>query len=301
MCILSYLPAGVEADEDSLWNGGINNPDGHGWAIANGGELVIGKSLDLSEALDGFMAARKLRPQADALFHSRWATHGSIRAANCHPFYMGNSKRTVVAHNGILPSEAHPKKGDDRSDTKVFAEEILSTRFRRLDKTRAMHAMTQWIGGYNKLVILTVDPRYRKNAYIVNERAGEWDTSTGIWHSNGDYLGLPTWLSKYTQSTTIGKPKVTKSSAFADEEDDRPICLMCEVGRVNAAGFCMGCRTCQDCFEELDECLCYWQGVEERLSAQERLALTAGRSSDTERLLTTGVQRWIDDMEAEHK
>lgn len=277
MCILSYVPADAEIDEDGLWNGGVNNPDGHGWAIANGNELIIGKSLELGEALEGFIAARKLRPKSEALFHSRWATHGSIKAANCHPFYVGNSKMTVVAHNGVLPAKAHPAKGDDRSDTRKFADEILSTTYRRLDKARAMDALTRWIGDYNKLVILTVDPRYRHNVYLVNESAGQWDRESGMWHSNGDYLGLPTWLQKYTETTTLGKgTKISRRSAivnlFNNEEDDRDDCLLCFRGKVNAAMFCTSCRHCQDCFEEMDSCLCYWQGV------KERLALEAGRS-----------------------
>lgn len=282
MCILSYVPADAEIDEDGLWNGGVNNPDGHGWAIANGNELIIGKSLELGEALEGFIAARKLRPKSEALFHSRWATHGSIKAANCHPFYVGNSKMTVVAHNGVLPSKAHPAKGDDRSDTRKFADEILSTTYRRFDKVRAMEALTRWIGDYNKLVILTVDPRYRHNVYLVNEKAGMWDTEYGMWHSNSDYMGLPTWLQKYTE-TTIGTPrgKLTKFSRreavvnlFNNQEDDRDDCLLCFRGKVNAAMFCTSCRHCQDCFEEVDSCLCYWQGV------KERLAITAGTAAD---------------------
>ena len=261
MCILSYLPAGIDVDSDALWNGGINNPDGHGWAIAEPrtGEMLIGKSLELADALESFEVARKAHPDAPALFHSRWATHGSITVPNCHPFYVGNSKRTVVGHNGILPSDAHPRKGDDRSDTRLFADDILSTRFRRLDKQRAFFALSQWAGSYNKLVILTTDPRYRRNAYLVNESAGNWDSYSGIWHSNHDYLGIPKWLENYGRAAavTIGG----KAQLPADDDAN---CLMCNYGYVNAAGFCSECGTCQDCFESTADCLCYWQGIKDR-------------------------------------
>lgn len=143
MCILSFLPPEATVDVNGLWNGGINNPHGHGWAIVETDRVVVGKSLDLAEALESFVAARERHPAGPALFHSRWATHGSVNLPNVHPFVVGGSELTVVAHNGILPTEAHPAKGDDRSDSRKFADEILPTRFRRLGSPpRARCAVT---------------------------------------------------------------------------------------------------------------------------------------------------------------
>lgn len=267
MCILSYLPADAELDTDGLWTGGINNPDGHGWAIAHDGRIYVGKSLNLAEALDGFEAARKAHPGGDALFHSRWATHGAINPVNCHPFYVGQSKKTVVGHNGILPAAAHPGKGDPRSDTRKFADEILSTRYRRLDKKRAFQALSGWIGNHNKLVILTVDPRYRRNAYLVNEHAGQWDTGTGIWHSNSDYLGVPAWLGKYTSAIALkALDHDDHYATLAQDEADlyhNGRCFICNDGAVNAWEICADCGTCQDCFELDRDCQCYWRGAKQ--------------------------------------
>lgn len=244
MCILSYLPPNTPVDVDGLFNGGLNNPDGHGWAIAAGEFVVTGKSLDLAEALDEFVGEREHYPDGPALFHSRWATHGSVRIDNTHPFPMGGSPQTVVAHNGILPKSAHPAKGDDRSDTRKFAEEILPRQFRRLDRASVQHALSQWCGRGNKLVILTVDPRYRRSAYIVNEAAGEWDRETGIWHSNGDYLDHPNW------------PAVAGTTPA---RQDYYGCVLCSYGVIDRAGYCLDCRSCQDCAEHVRDCLC-WTG-----------------------------------------
>jgi len=252
MCILSFLPPGVAVDEDGLLNGGINNPDGHGWAIVTGGTIVTGKSLDVVEALEGFTAARNQHSEGPALFHSRWATHGRVNLDNAHPFAVGGSARTVVAHNGILPDAAHPDKGDDRSDTRKFADEILPTRFRRLDRNGVQRALSQWCGKFNKLVILTVDTRYRENAYLVNEEAGEWDVSTGIWHSNTDYRDTRGRWSHGTAAYTSETALWDNPSLWGED------CLMCGWEAVDERGYCEVCGFCQDCADHVRDCSC-WQ------------------------------------------
>lgn len=251
MCILSYIPAGIELDrfaEDSLWNGGLSNPDGHGWAIAAGDTMVTGKSLRLDHALSDFIDARDKYPAADALFHSRWATHGSVRVGNCHPFRVGNSPKTVLAHNGVLPRVAHPAAGDDRSDTAILAGELLPRQWRRLDRPTVRKALSEFCGKGNKLVILTVDPRYQRNAYLINESQGHWDSGTGLWHSNWDHIA-------YVPAARV----VGTTQQFAidvGEPADPTCCLMCD-GRVNADDICTVCATCQDCYETARDCLCF--------------------------------------------
>lgn len=255
MCILSFLPPEATVDVDGLWNGGICNPDGHGWAIVTPGRIVTGKSLDLAEALESFVAAREEHRAGPALFHSRWATHGTVDLQNVHPFVVGGSELTVVAHNGILPAEAHPEQGDDRSDTRKFADEILPTRYRRLDRRAARDALSRWCGGGNKLVILTVDPRYQHNVYLVNETLGRWDTETGIWHSNGDYLD--------------GAHHGGSTSAVAGPGDR---CVLCWWGDLDANGYCLQCRSCCECYEHVRDCLC-WNPVAARYERWGELVL----------------------------
>ncbi len=320
MCILSFLPEEVDKiDSDvetGLWNGGVSNPDGHGWAIADNRNdvMVVGHSLDLSQALEGFAEARK-RHTGPALFHSRWATHGSVREGNCHPFMVGGSHQTVLAHNGILPANAHPKKGDDRSDTAILAEDIIPAKWFRFDKPTVMRDMTQWAGGGNKLVILTVDPRYKKNHYMVNPGRGTWDPETGVWHSNWDYMYTTKWRGavaayygggRYYNSTTkkfedsnaswerdvvdLGSYR-SQADAVVSTEDP---CVFCHQ-EVNGDGYCMTCGSCQDCLEEINDCLCSfvptgeknengeeikvreeWEIAEGDLTAEQQEAMWAG-------------------------
>jgi glutamine amidotransferase len=270
--MLTYIPNGVEIDSDALWNGGISNPDGHGYAIASGSLMIMGKSLNLGDAIDKFMAARD-EHNGPALFHSRWATHGGINVGNCHPFLVGGSFRTVVAHNGILPREAHPRNNDPRSDTRKFADDILPKRFRRLDKPNVRTALTQWCGRGNKLVILTVDRRYQKNAYLINENVGNWDSGTGIWYSNFDYLPTPRWSYVGTSS------KSARESAQVLLAEDR--CVICEYGMPDMRGYCFACKACQDCLEDDRDCLCWCRSA----LASERfadIAITAGGGEQLE-------------------
>lgn len=259
MCILSHIPAGIQIDssiESDLWNGGINNPDGHGWAIAsNNGQMILGKSLDLHEAIDGFVKARAMH-DGPALFHSRWATHGSVRVGNCHPFLVGNSHQTVLAHNGVLPKKAHPLPHEDRSDTAILAEDLMPRQWKRLDKPSVRKSLSEWCGKGNKLVILTVEPKYRENVYIINENSGHWDGYSGLWHSNYDYKY--DWRKgSYSTTGVIGGCSVKAEPA---ELVDPTSCVFCNQ-RVNDYQICTTCGTCQDCLEVSDECLC-WNGSE---------------------------------------
>lgn len=249
MCILSYLPPSVHVDEEGLFNGGMRNPDGHGWAIVVNRAIISGKSLNLYEALEEFGGARKEHPDGPALFHSRWATHGTVDVSNVHPFPVGGSPSTVVAHNGILPAAAHPGAGDERSDTRKFADEILPRQFRRLDRRKVQRRLSEWCGSGNKLVILTADARYRRAAYIINETLGEWDRATGIWHSNGDYRDQPSWLDDELEAQ--------RRCGAGDWPDY--LCLLCQYGEIDRNGYCEICRACQDCQEHIADCLC-WSG-----------------------------------------
>ena len=259
MCMLSVIPANVEPDYEGLLNGGISNPDGSGWAIAVDGKIIMGKQMDACDAIDEFSLAREKYPHGPALFHSRWATHGTTSIYNVHPFFVGNSYQTVVAHNGIL--QCTPNKNDARSDTRLFAEEILPTRFKRLDKRRAFTALSQYAGTYNKLAILTVDSRYHHNLYIVNEVAGHWDKLSGNWHSNYDYLGyskysgygsaVSSWKPSTKATVAIGKPKTE------DSLDPTGLCYICEFGYYDSSGYCDQCGTCMDCMEFRNDCQCY--------------------------------------------
>lgn len=74
--------------------------DSAGLAVIENGEIVVrrdaGKLGKLVELVDQAPVSG-----SPGIGHTRWATHGAPSARNSHP-HIGNSKRVVVVHNGIV-------------------------------------------------------------------------------------------------------------------------------------------------------------------------------------------------------
>lgn len=193
MCLLTFIPAGIQPDMESLANGTEFNRDGHGYAIIHDGRLIIRKDLIAERILEQFEKDREAMPDGPALFHSRMSTHGTVNTKNCHPFHVGGDQRTVIAHNGILPQVVWPSKKDKRSDTRIAAEDFIP-RLGLLWTRRTRIAIEKWMGAGNKMVVLTVNRRYKQQAFILNEAAGIWDG--GVWYSNDGYQGYDRFITK---------------------------------------------------------------------------------------------------------
>jgi hypothetical protein len=244
MCLLTFLPAQVQPDLDALASGAWHNDDGHGFAIVAGGELIVRRSMRAGPLLDTFGELRRAHPDGPALFHSRYATHGSRTLANCHPFTVGGDRRTVVAHNGILPELVQPGRQDPRSDTRIAAEDFLSADTLRLRRHRL--ALQRWMTPANKMVLLSVDRRFRKPAYLLNEDAGIWHQ--GIWYSNDDFRVDP------------GRAAALDGwdSADLDLMTGRALlCLECGSNIAADEPACPVCGCCADCGDLPGFCSCY--------------------------------------------
>jgi len=290
MCILTYIPAGVPVPWDGIFNGACTNPDGHGWAVAKGDELVIGKSMDMFTAAEQYEEAIKALPGAVSIFHSRIATAGTVNEFNVHPFYVGGRDDTIVAHNGILPARWQPDRADTthRSDTRIFADQGLGfvDNTRGVPSRRMGQAIGQAIGSYNKLVFLSVRSG-KPVTRIINAHQGVW--TEGVWHSNYSFEKFkPSYRSPmYTPParTTYGTyvpmkertgpvgQEVTRWQEQAsipgyvpgnwnspydwDAEDHGKPCIACKGNSIDFGGYCFDCDTCQDCAASADDCMCY--------------------------------------------
>ena len=110
MCCILYIPKGVETpSKEELQSVYIFNRHGCGFADSDGNHC---KTLSFDRF---YKALQKRKTTAHCIIHFRLATHGSISAKNCHPFF---DKETglVFAHNGVLPIEST----NDMTDSEIF-------------------------------------------------------------------------------------------------------------------------------------------------------------------------------------
>jgi glutamine amidotransferase len=263
--MITYVPAHVDIPWEGITNGAYSNDDGHGWAVASHeGGLQVGHSLAFDEAAAGFELAREDHgPGSLAMFHSRYGTHGTMDETNVHPFYVDDL--TVVAHNGILPSQFHPRKGDSRSDTRVYIDrELRGWPYPGVPSRRRGKAIGRQIGLGNKLVFLSVaegTPKVR----IVNAHLGTH--SQGVWFSNDGFIPWRNWQGWQDHWSPVGGAACGTSITGgiwddAAEEAPDPFWADCSVcgafQSVDAdTSICDICESCADCKCDYVSCLCY--------------------------------------------
>lgn len=254
MCLLTFIPPHVQPGVQALINGSYVNDDGHGFAVVIGNRIVVKRGWNASKLAEEFARVRAAHPDGPAMFHSRFGTHGARDKGNVHPFELGGDSRTVIAHNGILPGKVQPRNGDPRSDTRIAAEDHLPRAYGRLSTYRARKAVGRWITDANKIVILTVDRRYRGHSFIINESAGIWDG--GIWYSNSGYLDRPEPQFDRFRWTADNAEWLRK---FYADPDDIPLteCDNCHSYTDALYGDCDQCGFCFDCEQGPADCQCY--------------------------------------------
>jgi len=260
MCMLCVIPPNVLPSRDKLTYSAINNPDGFGFAIVVSSEqrIIVEHTLNPDDAINRFLDLRAKYPNDYALWHARYATHGSVNLDNCHPFYVVDDK-TVLAHNGVLPIDI--PAGDTRSDTRIFTEDILAKMggVVALDNPHMYNMIEEYTSG-SKLCVLTVDPRAEYQMYLLHSDKGSEDESKVWWSNtscNADY-GYNRWTA--TQSYGSFYPPYTHT-AYAEESEGLYPCTSCHAfideDRLNNEAICPMCLTCQWCDMFSDNCLCY--------------------------------------------
>jgi len=248
------------------------NPDGFGFAfLIDQTKIITGHSLNKNNAMKRFFKLRQKYPEAYALFHARYATTGSIKIENCHPYTIGTeNKKSILAHNGMLP--IRPTTGDDRSDTKIFAEDYLPEfGLQNLDDEKFFGEVEEFCAG-SKLVIFTTDEKMKYNVYIINEHLGH--KKNGVWYSNYSYCEIKK-IDTYKQhaGTTYKTKTIYKNDYWL--EDDEPefmpnikdTCTECFAENDYNATLCHLCGACLDCYEPIKSCLCY-QPIKNNYSEQ---------------------------------
>ena len=264
MCMLTYLPEGIQPDPQALRHGAEYNRDGHGFAVVAGSRLIIRHGMNAEQMIDAFAKQRRKHAGGPALFHSRFGTGGSLDSVNCHPFRIGGDRRSVIAHNGVLPASVQPGTGERRCDTRITADDLM--RGEDLGSPDYQSVLAHWMGPRNKFVILTVNPRYTQRSWIINEDSGLWHH--GVWYSNHDFEGrYRRYLVGGWNTTSNGASEAEYAAAsdaeyaawWRERDIDSETCQFCAAkGAVNLdTGTCDYCLACQDCGAEDTDCLCY--------------------------------------------
>ena len=274
--MLCVIPPGIIPCRDKMENSALNNPHGFGFAIAVPSEnrIIVEKSMDPDESINRFLALRAIYTDGYAMWHARFATHGSRTLENCHPFAVGHDDRTYLGHNGILPI-AIPEK-DDRSDSKVFAEELIPRLggVTALDDDYVWDMLQDYTDG-SKICVITIDPAAKHPMYLLNAGLGKEDDD-GVWWSNdtcnlgysyatagvtGRYNG---WYSDYEDDeygwaryNKLGNSKV-KQDKLGDDEQECFNCsaMISEAELYESLGTCTWCGSCFDCSNTAELCQC---------------------------------------------
>lgn len=269
MCILVVCEPNSTPTKTDLHNGACSNPHGYGFAIIADDKIISERSMSAKKSIARFLELRKQYPNGYAMWHARYATHGVKNEANCHPFQVGGSDLTYLAHNGIL--DVTIEKADKRSDTRVFAEDTLPLMggVSVLDDDTVWTMVSKWASG-SKICILTLDPSAKHQIYLVNENLGTWDNN-GIWWSNQSHkrttYTAPTttiWESPTSTTRTMDKAEqlaydYVLKSYYTEEGELLDICPNCEmiVDMYENPYYCVSCEICFDCDTGIMDCLCY--------------------------------------------
>jgi predicted glutamine amidotransferase len=264
MCMLCVIPPNVIPSREKLENSALNNPHGFGFAIVIPSENRIHaeRTMDADASISKFLEMRKRHPEGYAMWHARYATHGSRNVENCHPFRVNGDRKTYLAHNGILPVL---EDDSDRSDTRIFAEDVIPAMggIKALDNEQVWNILEDFTTG-SKVCILTVDPEAKHQMYLLHEEKGKVDES-GVWWSNDScYLDYGWGTANYKYKSKDNGLSVASTYIEKDSKDWLE-CDVCEayISKSEARShgysedFCEACGSCYGCATYISDCLCY--------------------------------------------
>jgi hypothetical protein len=129
MCVIIVLPAGVSMPKDALYNAVYNNPHSMGLILKDGNKKV-NMIKEAPEEVDPERVMKLLEENKDVkrYLHLRWATKGGKNMENAQFFevYSSNKRTIYFGHNGTLGTAFGGMAEKDPSDTKDFADKVVT-------------------------------------------------------------------------------------------------------------------------------------------------------------------------------
>ena len=172
MCIIIVRPAGAKMPPKAIIERCARlNPHGFGFATKD----RIYKTLNFSEFCREIKTISK---EETAILHFRYATHGSIKLENCHPF-KDEISGVSFAHNGILNIVPY----EDMTDSETAFRGILVPVIRRhgFGSDRFINSAFDIVGG-SRFAFINSDGEYRL--------FGQFTQHGGCWYSNRNFLPI---------------------------------------------------------------------------------------------------------------
>ena len=293
MCVAIYKPEGKLISRRTLKKCFRANADGAGFAwLDDSRQAIISKGFF---SFSTFWKAYREHAKKEAIIHFRWATHGAENYENCHPFPIPDG---AMIHNGVI-SWCEPLKTDPRSDTRVFAEDLLTgflTSGNDPHEAKFKATLENVLGPSNKVCMF-----YKGKPVILNEDYGQW--IDGVWFSNtywkwesvswsfGDSCKTYTFKQPRTAGFALPQPPATTAYSGTEldplydrqvqqlwDEEDGPYCDSCQLPVASARGLIQvdDELVCQECFVELGS----WQ--EDLRKADRDAARRQARQDDDE-------------------
>ena len=178
MCIIAIKPENTPIDWGILDTCEFANPDGGGYAYAEGGKVHIRKGFFTNKHLkhslkqDGIDTTKTL-----IMFHYRIATHGKVAPATCHPFPITKdtaelceldvSSDMAIAHNGIIPAMPNDRLlSDTMQYIRLFIEPLGEKVLAPAIQALIAHGST------SKLALLTPDGVHLMGHFIDDPVSG---------------------------------------------------------------------------------------------------------------------------------
>lgn len=174
MCIIITKPAGVKLPPMAILNRCATlNPHGFGFATKD----RIFKTLSYEEFK---RALKTIRKDETAILHFRYATHGSIKTENCHPF-RDDETGVSFAHNGVLSIVPY----EDMTDSETAFRGIIVPVIKEhgIDSDEFIVANYKVIGG-SRFAYLDSEGEYRLYGAFTHYK--------GCWYSNRNFMPFTT-------------------------------------------------------------------------------------------------------------
>jgi len=188
MCIIMFKDVGVDIKEEWMDNSAKSNSDGYGLSyIHPEAGLTIFRTLDYEEFKSEYKRLTVKHSDSPFILHFRKTTDGTTTVDNCHPF---EACGLAVFHNGVI-TECKPIKGDDRSDTRIFCEEVLGGLPEKWEENDTILDLVESYIGASKVVFMNKEG----DVTLLNEDNGHWHE--GVWMSNYSYYPNTRSIQKY--------------------------------------------------------------------------------------------------------